>query len=193
MIIKICGITRRDDALEAIDAGATALGWNFYPRSPRYVTPEQAAEMRQGLPAGILQVGVFVAESAETIARIANLVQLDVVQIYGDSGELPLRVWKARRAGETLPHSGEAEAVLLDAAVPGMIGGTGQTFDWSVASNLPIRVVLAGGLDGSNVGQAIRAVHPWGVDACSRLESSPGIKDRQKVRQFVEAALSELL
>jgi phosphoribosylanthranilate isomerase len=225
VVVKICGITTPEDAIAAAEAGATAVGFNFYPRSPRFVTPERAREMGRALPAGrlkggcshnwlphggqhdvlqgvqhgvlqgVLKVGVFVGEPADRVAEVMREAELDVAQVHG--GEYPqgVRVWAAFRAGDSglrdAMASSPAEAFLIDTPSETLRGGTGQTFDWSLAAGLPGRIVLAGGLDAGNVREAIRKAHPWGVDACSRLESAPGRKDHEKMRRFVEAALIE--
>jgi phosphoribosylanthranilate isomerase len=178
MIVKVCGITRREDAQAVVDAGASAIGFVFYPMSPRYVTPEQAAELGRELP--VWKVGVFVNESAASIEAVMRAAGLDVAQVYGGETPAGARVWRAFR---TLPARVDdtPEAILLDGPA------TGLSWTWSTYGYK--RVIVAGGLDGSNVAQAIRAAKPWGVDASSRLESSPGVKDKDKVRKFVEAAL----
>ena len=190
MMVKICGITNREDALAAIDGGAAALGFNFHPASPRYIAPDEAAAVAAGLPASVWKVGVFVDESPEAVLRIARQVGLDIAQLHGS--ELPeqyprgIRVWKAIRVGQdlSLPTAGPAEAVLLDGPA------SGQIFDWvRVPQGIP-HLILAGGLDAGNVREAIEQVHPWGVDACSRIESSPGRKDHFKMAAFLKAALA---
>jgi len=183
MMIKVCGITRREDAVAAAEAGASALGFIFYPESPRYVTPEKAAELGDGLP--VWKVGVFVDESPAAIEAAICAARLDIVQIYGDSAPAGARVWRAFRmvAGAGAPPVDGAEAVLFDGPANGV------SFDWAWARNAGGKVIVAGGLDASNVAEAIRAASPWGVDASSRLESAPGIKDHAKVRAFVKAAL----
>jgi phosphoribosylanthranilate isomerase len=183
MMVKVCGITRREDADVAIEAGASAIGFVFYPRSPRFVTAGQASEIGSGLD--VLKVGVFVDESAKAIEETMRAAQLDVAQIYGGEAPPEARVWRAIRvngAHQTFLFP-ECEAVLLDGA------GNGLSFDWSQAKGLPSKVIVAGGLDASNVAEAIHAAQPWGVDACSKLESSPGIKDHGKVKRFVQTAL----
>lgn len=196
MMVKICGITNLDDALAAAEAGASALGFNFYPDSPRYLAPETARAVIEALPAGVLKVGVFVDAPAAMLAALAGALALDVVQLHGASPEFPrgLRIWRAVRATEDLDFAGlgsiPAEALVLDTPSETLHGGTGRSFDWSIARRAPQRVILAGGLDETNVRQAIEAARPWGVDACSRLESAPGRKDHARVRRFVEAALS---
>jgi len=196
-IVKICGITNPDDALASVAAGASAIGFNFWSGSPRYIQPGEAARIGALLPAGILRVGVFVDETAERVAATAREAGLDVVQLHGGPAALPdLRCWRAYRVGAdgalAIDNVHTAEAILLDTAAPGLRGGTGRTFPWEAARDLAWRVVLAGGLDASNVREAIRAARPWGVDACSRLESSPGRKDHKKMKAFITAALAEL-
>ncbi len=191
MIVKICGVTTLEDAAVAVEAGASAIGFNFYRRSPRFITPEAAREIGQSLPAGVLKVGIFVDEDGQAASSIAGL---DVAQLYGSASAGNLRRWRACRVGpdftaESLEDQ-VAEAFLLDAPSAALHGGTGKTFDWTLARGLGKRIILAGGLDASNVHDAIAAAEPWGVDACSRLESSPGRKDPQKVREFVKAALN---
>ena len=199
MIVKICGITNREDALAAVDASVSALGFNFYPRSPRYIEPEAAADLIRLLPAAIWKVGVFVNEAPERIVELARRIGLDVAQLHGD--ELPrsapegIRVWKALRMHDSFDpavmEAYQVEAFLLDAASRDLYGGTGMTFDWARASGLGKKVILAGGLDAGNVREAIRRTRPWGVDACSHLEHGPGRKDHEKMRAFVEAARTE--
>lgn len=195
MMVKICGIANREDALAAIDGGAAALGFNFYAASPRYIAPDEAAEIAAGMPAGVWKVGVFVDESPKAVLRTAMRVGLDIAQLHGKESleQYPqgIRVWKAIRmlskAGETAcPTTATAgvEAVLLDGPA------SGQVFDWARVPQNIGRLILAGGLDSENVQQAIEQVHPWGVDACSRIESSPGRKDRLKMAAFLKAALA---
>jgi phosphoribosylanthranilate isomerase len=227
MMIKVCGITRREDAEAAVEAGASALGFVFVPSSPRYVTPERAAELGKGLP--ILKVGVFENETAASVEAVMRAAKLDIAQIYGGAAPRGARVWKAFRMNGTFdsaqavvaerlgvdqaqvdptassadapgadsleivelvmtfqeafdPAIDGAEAVLLDGPRNGI------SFDWSLAQSGGVNVIVAGGLDASNVAEAIRTVRPWGVDASSRLESSPGVKDHLKVRRFIDAA-----
>jgi len=198
MILKICGITNPEDAAAAVAAGASAIGFNFYRRSPRYTEPERAAEIRT--PVHVLRVGVFVNEPRAHVEAIVRTASLDIAQLHGDerAEEYPATagVWKAVRVTpgfdftpyETCP----AEAILLDGPAAHLYGGAGIAFDWTVAASLRKRFVLAGGLDASNVGRAVELAHPWGVDACSKIESSPGIKDHQKMRAFLQAAAEAL-
>lgn len=189
-LIKICGITALEDALAACDAGADALGFNFWPRSPRYIEPERAARIIERLPGNVLAVGVFVDEPAERIEEIAAAAGIEIAQLHGACGVPRLRWWKALEAGPELGRQMEqfeAEAFLVDAPAGALRGGTGRTFDWSLVRGLPGRVVLAGGLGPDNVKEAIAVARPWGVDACSRLEIAPGRKDAARVREFVRA------
>jgi phosphoribosylanthranilate isomerase len=185
MMVKVCGITRREDAIAAAEAGASALGFIFYPKSPRYVTPEKARRLGDGLD--LAKVGVFVDESSAFIDEVMLDAKLDVAQVYGKA-VVPKngRLWLAVRVESGLgAFAGPArEAVLLDGAANGI------SFDWQLAKSLGEheKLIIAGGLNSSNVAHAIRVAQPWGVDASSSLESSPGIKDHEKMRQFVKAA-----
>jgi len=198
MMVKICGITNREDALAAVECGAGALGFNFYPASPRYIRPEEAARIGADLPPGVWRVGVFVNETAGEIARISKAAGLDVAQLHGDeppeSIATGMRIWKALRVDESFTPARmepyEVEAFVLDAPTEAY-GGSGRTFEWSRARDTGKKVVLAGGLEESNVREAIRLVRPWGVDACSSLEIAPGRKDHARMARFVKAALSE--
>lgn len=192
MMVKICGITNREDAVAAAEAGASALGFNFYRESPRAIAPERAADLGAGL--AVTKVGVFVNEPRETVARIMETAALDIAQVYGDALYPGLRIWRACRISGALnlPADDSAEAFLLDGFSPTAYGGTGTTFNWSLAKGLPQRIILAGGLDAGNIRAAIEQARPWGVDACSRLESSPGVKDHEKMKKFIEAALSTI-
>ena len=192
MILKICGITNQEDATAAVEGGATALGFNFYRPSPRYLAPERAAGI-QTAP-GVRRVGVFVDETRERVEEIARVAALDVAQLHGDEtpADYPasLAVWKAVRVGETFDPSRlrdcPAEAVLLDGPASGI------PFDWCLAVAASMPIILAGGLDASNVAEAVALAHPWGVDACSRIESAPGKKDHRKMHEFLKAAKAAL-
>jgi phosphoribosylanthranilate isomerase len=184
-IVKVCGVTTLEHAQVALDAGANALGFNFYPKSPRFITVDRAADIIRKLHGDYLRVGVFVNPSAGELSATAPL--LDVHQIHGaGTGSLP--VWRAIGAGVIPEADASVEAWLLDSFTPSF-GGSGQTFDWSLAANFPYRAIVAGGLDAANVAQAIRIANPWGVDACSRLEATPGRKDPLRVAAFVQQAL----
>jgi phosphoribosylanthranilate isomerase len=191
MMVKICGITNRDDARAAVEGGASALGFNFYPKSKRYVTSDLAAELIAEAPSGVLKVGVFVNEAP---VELAEQLGLDVLQVHGTLATWPHRnLWRALsvtplfRAGDL--DSVEADAYLLDAPAGAQYGGTGETFDWALIRGLPRRIIVAGGLDADNVSRAIAMAQPWGVDACSRIESAPGKKDHRKMAAFITAAL----
>ena len=201
MIIKICGITNLEDALGAVEAGADALGFNFYRRSPRYIAPVEARRIIERLPETLMTVGVFVNEGEpERVANLASEVGLRAVQLHGDESAAYCRTFgerfviKALRVGERFAPEEAAEygvdAILLDAFAPDARGGTGRIFDWQIArrvKELVPRLFLAGGLSPENVSEAIRTVEPYGVDACSSLESEPGRKSLARVRAFVAA------
>lgn len=182
MLIKICGITRREDALVAAEAGASAIGFIFYPRSTRYIAPERAAEVGESLD--LLKVGVFVEEPAAKIDSVMRTAHLDIAQVYGGSTTPGTRVWKAFRVNKALDSMDRegAEAILLD----GLMNGV--SFDWHLARGIDGNIIVAGGLNPLNVGEAIRVARPWGVDASSSLELAPGKKDPDSVRAFVKAA-----
>ena len=205
--IKICGVTRVEDACLCAGAGADFLGFNFYKPSPRYVEPTHARRIIEILRAQNLcveAVGVFVNETTEEVARIARHANLDAVQLHGDEDtddcrrliDEGLRVTKALRVGADFKPEWAAgfafcDAVLLDTFDRNLYGGSGARFDWSIArqvKNLVPRLILAGGLDASNVGEAIESVAPFGVDVASGVESAAGVKDAAKVRAFLEAA-----
>jgi phosphoribosylanthranilate isomerase len=201
MKVKICGITNRDDARVAVAAGADMLGFNFYRKSPRYLSPDQAREI--ATPSAVRRVGVFVNETVEMIAGTVESANLNSVQLHGDMEEtfvLALRrslspTVEVIRAFRLSPdfvidqlRETSADAVLVDAFVPGEAGGTGVRCDWNIAKEAATtgkQMYLAGGLSPENVGDAIKEVRPFAVDACSLLESSPGHKDHEKVRRFI--------
>ena len=195
MILKICGITNAEDAARACEAGANAIGFNFYPRSPRYIAPELAAAIPT--PEGVRRVGVFVNQPRPEVERTLRIAALDVAQLHGDEQPAdypaPAAVWKAARVtgglNPMLPYLNcPVEALLLDGPAGPGYGGSGKSFEWRLAASSPMRIILAGGLDASNVAEAIAAAHPWGVDACSRIESAPGKKDPLKMTAFLAAA-----
>jgi phosphoribosylanthranilate isomerase len=200
--VKICGITNLEDALAAVGAGADALGFNFYRGSSRFIEPLAARRIIAELPAKVLTVGVFVNEAGpEEVARIADVARVGAAQLHGDESPLYCRalkdrmVIKALRAGPDFePESAaryETDAILLDAFHAGERGGTGRVIDWELARRtreLVPKLFLAGGLAPENVAEAIRAVEPFAVDACSRLECAPGRKDAGRVRRFIAAA-----
>ena len=191
MILKICGITNQEDADAAVEFGATAIGFNFYPKSPRYVTREQA---RGIVTTGVLRVGVFVHALREDIEAAIGDADIEVAQLHGDTdSEYPLiRCWKALQVEPgfelTQEDDGRTDALVLDGPAGHLYGGSGKTFDWGLVAGLKRRIIIAGGLDGSNVARAVGIARPWGVDACSRIESAPGKKDHQKMKEFLRAA-----
>jgi phosphoribosylanthranilate isomerase len=200
--VKICGITNLADALACADAGADALGFNFYQESPRYIEPAAVRRITEQLPASIQCVGVFVnLPDAAQVKRLASEAGVQAVQLHGDESPAycqklkDLFVIKALRVKSDFNPEQvaryETEAVLLDGFSRVAFGGTGQIFDWSIAMrcrDLVAKLFLAGGLNANNVAAAIEAVQPYAVDACSGLESVPGRKDMRKVRAFIEAA-----
>ncbi len=197
--IKICGITSAEDARVAVDAGADAIGLVFYPPSPRAVTASQAAGIVAAVAPFVTVVALFVDEPAERIRRILESVPVDVLQFHGDEPaafcEQFQRPWiKALRVqadtdlGAHCRQYRAARAVLLDSWQEGVPGGTGRTFDWDLARRkLPLPVVLAGGLDEDNAGEAIMRLHPAAVDVSGGVERSPGQKDAGKIKRFIAA------
>lgn len=198
MFLKVCGVTRLSDGLHAAEHGATALGFVFWPRSPRYVTPEAAAEIIAGLPPSVTTVGLFVNESAEHIRAVMAQTGIGMVQLHGDERpqlalELAQPVLRAIdvKGAERVCGEWPAETTfLIDAVDPVRRGGTGTRVDWKRAATLARawRVVLAGGLNPANVAAAIAAVRPYGVDVSSGVEEAPGVKDPDKVARFLANA-----
>jgi phosphoribosylanthranilate isomerase len=200
--VKICGITNWTDARQACETGADFLGFNFWPRSPRYIMPAKARRIVRRLPKGVGAVGVFVNETEMNTLKIARAVGLDYLQLHGDeSPEAVARlqrifpVIKAVRVRESFRPSeiarfAPAEAILLDGFDRKIPGGTGRTFQWRKArrSQGYAKIFLAGGLTPENVGEAIRIAKPFAVDACSGVESEPGKKNHASVKAFVLAA-----
>ena len=192
-VVKVCGITEEEDGQVALAAGANALGFNFYRQSARYLSLDRAQRLVTALEGDYLRVGVFVNPTEVELSKAMSTVRLDVIQLHGGHCASPphgIRVWRSLTLPATIPVGAETEAFLLDSPSP-HFGGSGRTFDWSLAATFPHRAILAGGLDHSNVGEAIRAARPWGVDACSRLEIQPARKDAERVRAFVAAAFRE--
>ena len=198
MLIKICGLTRPDDALRAVEAGATAIGLVFWPASPRAVTLAQAEAVVETLGPEVLTVGVFVDAAREQIDDVMRRVKLGAVQLHGRespafAANLPWPVIKAVPvpADGPLPDLSPwaGVRVLLDAHDPERRGGTGQTVDWTRAAALAATrpVILAGGLTAANVGEAIRRVRPAGIDVSSGVEQAPGVKDESRVRALIAA------
>jgi phosphoribosylanthranilate isomerase len=197
--VKVCGNTAIETAMAAVEAGADMVGFIMAPGTPRTVTVEQAREIVRRLPATVDTVGVFVDRPVAEVAQVAAEAGFTVVQLHGretwaEFAELPYPTIKALRledastaASIDWPPMG---LVLADTHAAGMLGGTGQTFPWQWVADLAMRhrLVVSGGLSSENVGAAVVALQPWGVDASSRLESSPGVKDADLVRAFVAAA-----
>lgn len=198
--IKICGITRREDALTVIEAGADALGLVFVKASPRYVTIEQAQELLSSLPAFINKVGLFVNSDSAEIRNVISKVSLDYLQFHGDEKEAfcaqfskpyikAIRIKPETNLLETISEFKSAAAILIDAWHPDLAGGTGETFDWSLLSKLPGEnipvLIVAGGLDPENVSSAVHMLKPYAVDVSSGVEDSPGIKSKVKIQNFI--------
>ncbi len=195
--VKICGITSVKDALTAAQHGADAIGLVFYAKSPRNVSIAQAAKIVAALPAFVSAVGLFVDAAPEEIRAVMAKVKLDLLQFHGNETPeecrqygLPymkaVRVKAGRNLLQYAADYGDAKALLLDAYTDGVVGGTGQTFDWNlIPGNLPKNIVLAGGLNASNVGSAIRQVRPYAVDVSGGVEQEKGIKDAEKIAAFM--------
>jgi phosphoribosylanthranilate isomerase len=205
MFVKVCGITRLEDAEAAVAFGAGALGFVFWPKSPRFIDPYRARTIVASLPPLVATVGVFVNQPAEYVNGVASLVGLSAVQLHGD--ETPAFAGLMRRpvikavaidgAGADLGRPGvegwsERVTILLDAHDPGQRGGTGRTIDWTTAAAIARgrRVVLAGGLTPENIAEAIRSVKPFGVDVSSGVEAKPGVKDHGRLRALFDALQS---
>jgi len=195
--VKICGITREQDALAAVECGADALGFVFYPPSPRHVSIERAAAIVRRLPPFVTTVALFVNAEAELIAQVVDEVAVDLLQFHGqedpDFCARHRRPWI--RAVAMTPEIDLAamqgrfaagRGLLLDAYRPGVPGGTGETFDWDrIPPALAPRIVLAGGLNAANVGEAVRRVRPYAVDVSGGVEAEKGIKDAAKIKAFI--------
>lgn len=201
--VKICGITNLEDARLAADLGAHALGFIFYPKSPRSVAPDAARDIIRALPPFVLTVGVFVDEEAGVVRDIASQAGLDWVQVHGRERpdyckSLGRRVIKGFRVkGQDIfeklqQYQGAVQAFLLDAYKPGHPGGTGETFDWDLARRAAQYgpIILAGGLTANNLAEAIRIAQPAAVDVASGVEATPGRKDPKRLRAFFEAIRS---
>lgn len=195
--IKICGITRYEDAKVAVSLGVDALGFIFYPKSPRCVTPEQALAIIRQLPTFVNRVGVFVDEDPSTIANVARFAQLDTIQLHGKETPeqcraVPFPVIKAFAVSPesdiTVMEQYDVAAYLLDTWHADLHGGSGMTFDWSIARRACTgysNVILAGGLGPTNIEEALDVVGPFGVDLNSGVEIRPGIKNPHKMRDAV--------
>ncbi|MBZ5501334.1 MAG: phosphoribosylanthranilate isomerase [Acidobacteriia bacterium] len=200
--VKICGLTNWRDARRACEAGADFLGFNFYPGSPRYIAPAKARRIIRRLPKRIAVVGVFQDESEQSVREIARTAGLGYLQLHGDEPPAMVlrlaRTWpviKALRVGKSfrpaqLARYKKAAAFLLDGFDRHRRGGTGKTFDWKMARRAKRygRIMIAGGLNPENVGEAVRAGNPWAVDVSSGVEAAPGKKDFVRMKAFVQAA-----
>jgi len=198
--VKICGITRLQDALFAVNAGADALGFVFYEKSPRHVSAAQAAALCAALPPFVTSVGLFVDAPAEFVDSVLALAPLDLLQFHGDEspeycasfGKPYIKAVRVTRETDLLKCAADfaaARGLLLDAYVPGVPGGTGESFDWNlIPPQLPKAVILSGGLSPVNVADAVRQVRPWAVDVSSGVEASKGIKDTGLIAQFITKA-----
>lgn len=194
--VKVCGITRPEDVMHAVRCGATAIGFVFWPGSPRYVAPEVAAGMIGALPSDVTPVGVFVNQSVEEVDQVARHAGVTTIQLHGEEpasyatalGRTVLKATSLAGAEAVFASWPEDTLILLDAHDPVRRGGTGQVVDWTRAAVLATRrrVVLAGGLTPDNVQEAIAVVDPFGVDVSSGVEESPGIKDVNKMARFFE-------
>jgi len=195
--VKICGITRLEDALAAVEEGASAVGFIFVPSSPRRVAAAAAASIIRRLPPFVTPVGVFVNEAREAILRTIDETGIRCLQLHGDESPdetqgYPLPVIKSFRVGEGFDiarlRAYDAAAYLLDTAVPGVYGGTGKTFDWAIARRATAvgRIVLGGGITPGNVARAATESGAYAIDLSSGVESAPGIKDRKRMRELFE-------
>lgn len=195
--VKICGITRPEDALAAARAGADAIGLVFHAASPRYVTSARAAEIVRGLPSEVTTVGLFVNETAEQVRAVLAAAPVELLQFHGEESPEFCRQFgqpyvKAVRMGPGVDlvqyarNYHDAKALLLDALVEGVRGGSGVTFDWSlIPRDLSLPIILSGGLTPENVTEAVRRVRPLAVDVSSGVESAKGIKDASKIAAFI--------
>ena len=200
--VKICGITREQDALAAVECGADALGFVFYEPSPRHVSVGQAASIVRTLPPFVTTVALFVNAERDSIAEVVDLVGVDLLQFHGQecaeycaSHRRPwIRAVRVKADTDLLAARDEfanGRGLLLDAYRPGVPGGTGETFDWDrIPAPLAPEIVLAGGLNPDNVGDAIRRVRPYAVDVSGGVESEQGIKDQAKIKAFIEEVRS---
>jgi len=195
MFVKICGITQLEDAEAAVTAGAGAIGFIFWPQSPRFIDPHRARVIAAALPPFVTPVGVFVNQPLDYVNGVASLVRLGVVQLHGDetpqfASAVTRPVMKAVSIGSADTRLWPARVrLLLDVHDPLARGGTGRTIDWAAAAELASqrKVVLAGGLKPENVADAVARVRPYGIDVSSGVERSPGIKDHQRLRALFEA------
>ncbi len=199
--VKICGITRRQDAEFAVEMGADALGFVFYSPSPRAVTIAQVKDIIEGLPPFVSIVALFVDASADEVNNCLNELAIDIVQFHGDeSAEYceqfntpymkAIRMKEGVELTELAERYSSASALLLDSYQPGVPGGTGQAFDWSMINDIDKTIILAGGLTVNNVAMAIEQVQPYAVDVSGGVEQSKGIKEQQKIRAFMQEVMN---
>jgi phosphoribosylanthranilate isomerase len=196
--VKICGITREEDLSAAADLGADAVGLVFYAKSPRFVAASRAAELLRRLPPFVTSVGLFVNAAEEEVRAVLDEVRVDLLQFHGDetpefcrSFGLPyLKAVRVKPGVDLVQYAlryADARGLLLDAFVEGIPGGTGLAFDWNlIPRDLPLPLVLSGGLDPANVGEAVARVKPWAVDVSSGVEQGKGIKDAAKIAAFMQ-------
>jgi phosphoribosylanthranilate isomerase len=195
MFVKICGITRAEDAHAAVAAGAGAIGFVFWPDSPRFIDPHRARAIAAALPPFVTTVGVFVNQPRDYVAGVASLVRLGAVQLHGDeaidyAAAIATPVIKAVTPGDEALSAWPARTLLLlDVQDPVRRGGTGRTIDWVAAAAVAAerRTLLAGGLTPENVADAVARVRPFGIDVSSGVERAPGVKDHQRLRALFEA------
>ena len=206
--VKICGITDLEDALHAVECGADELGFNFYKKSPRYISPYDAQVIVDELPSFVSKVGVFVDESINSILKTAEIARLDAIQLHGDESyayvtdlhsQIKIEIIKAVRVDPGFDWVNtmdfDAHAILFDGFSKDEYGGSGNRFDWKIAEEAMVMIpylYLAGGLNPENVADAIRTVRPYAVDVASGVEASPGKKDPKKIAAFIKAAKEAL-
>jgi phosphoribosylanthranilate isomerase len=201
--IKICGITREQDARDALDLGVDAIGLVFFEASPRFVSTEKAIQLSDLVKNDALIVGLFVNAEAGFVRQVLDHVPLDILQFHGDESpeyceQFKRSYWKALRVKDSVEVASQiqahanASAILLDAWHQEQYGGTGETFDWDLIKDLKFsqNLMLAGGLNPQNAAQAIKQIRPWGVDVSSGVEESPGLKSAVLMKQFIEEVRS---
>ncbi len=204
--VKICGITRCEDALIAVDAGVDAIGLVFYEKSPRFIESGLAAEISRSIPAFVSRVALFKDAGQQVIESVLKNVEIDLIQFHGsesaafcESFAMPyikaLGMKGTEHDASFLINGektyGSAKALLLDGHAPGEAGGTGESFDWASIASVEKSIILAGGLSAENVEQAIDIVRPYAVDVSSGVECSPGIKDKEKIAVFMQKLRTE--
>ncbi|UJP05277.1 MAG: phosphoribosylanthranilate isomerase [Nitrosomonas sp.] len=196
--VKVCGITRSEDAQVAIQYGADAIGFVFWPKSPRYIDPQSAADISAKIPAFVTTVGVYVDPDAAWVEQSSRIAKLGLLQFHGDESpefcsqfSLPyIKAVRVRQGADLLQYAARyhtAKGLLLDAYTEEMPGGTGHTFDWNlIPRDLPRPLILSGGLNPGNIAAAIQQTEPWAVDVSSGVEIAKGIKDSNKIFAFMQ-------